>query len=177
MKKFVCTVCGYVYEGESAPDECPICHQPAEKFREESSPEGGDTSGPEAEKRLVRHTRCQTLRRGTQLLHVDAHRSVVKGADGRAVGVAEVETDIRTAGEIRLAPRFPGDVRHVRQTQLLPDRQGQESAGEIAFPALGTQGGIDDEVHGCLLTAEICLTEMHRRGKIGTAPGKGRGAA
>lgn len=44
MKKFVCTVCGYVYEGESAPDECPICHQPAEKFREESSPEGGDTS-------------------------------------------------------------------------------------------------------------------------------------
>ena len=44
MKKFVCTVCGYVYEGESAPDDCPICHQPAEKFREESSPEGGDTS-------------------------------------------------------------------------------------------------------------------------------------
>ncbi len=44
MKKFVCTVCGYVYEGESAPNECPICHQPAEKFREESSPEGGDTS-------------------------------------------------------------------------------------------------------------------------------------
>ncbi len=25
MKKFVCTVCGYVYEGEAAPEECPVC--------------------------------------------------------------------------------------------------------------------------------------------------------
>ncbi len=37
MKKFVCSVCGYIYEGEQAPEECPVCHQPAEKFREESS--------------------------------------------------------------------------------------------------------------------------------------------
>lgn len=35
MKKFVCTVCGYVYEGTEPPEECPICHQPASKFREE----------------------------------------------------------------------------------------------------------------------------------------------
>lgn len=48
MKKFVCTVCGYVYEGEAAPDECPICHQPAEKFREESSRESGHASTKEA---------------------------------------------------------------------------------------------------------------------------------
>ena len=36
MKKFVCTVCGYVYEGEQAPSECPICHAPASKFVEQS---------------------------------------------------------------------------------------------------------------------------------------------
>jgi len=36
MKRFVCTVCGYVFEGDSAPEECPICHQPGEKFREET---------------------------------------------------------------------------------------------------------------------------------------------
>ena len=35
MKKFVCTVCGYVHEGDSAPAECPICHAPAEKFKEQ----------------------------------------------------------------------------------------------------------------------------------------------
>ena len=36
MKKFVCYVCGYVYEGEAAPAECPICHAPAEKFKEQA---------------------------------------------------------------------------------------------------------------------------------------------
>ena len=37
MKKFVCLVCGYVYEGESAPEECPICHAPASKLAEQSA--------------------------------------------------------------------------------------------------------------------------------------------
>ena len=32
MKKFVCTVCGYTHEGDSAPEKCPICKAPAEKF-------------------------------------------------------------------------------------------------------------------------------------------------
>ena len=36
MKKFVCTVCGYVYEGEAAPAVCPVCKAPASKFKEQS---------------------------------------------------------------------------------------------------------------------------------------------
>ena len=36
MKKFVCTVCGYVYEGEAAPEFCPVCKAPKEKFTEQS---------------------------------------------------------------------------------------------------------------------------------------------
>ena len=34
MKKFVCPVCGYVHEGESAPEKCPICKVPGSKFTE-----------------------------------------------------------------------------------------------------------------------------------------------
>lgn len=34
--KFVCTVCGYVHEGDAAPSECPVCHAPAAKFIEQS---------------------------------------------------------------------------------------------------------------------------------------------
>ena len=34
MKKFSCTICGYVHEGDSAPATCPQCKQPAEKFKE-----------------------------------------------------------------------------------------------------------------------------------------------
>ena len=34
MKKYVCSVCGYVHEGDSAPERCPVCKVPAEKFNE-----------------------------------------------------------------------------------------------------------------------------------------------
>jgi rubrerythrin len=33
-KKFICTVCGYVYEGTEAPEKCPVCGVPASKFKE-----------------------------------------------------------------------------------------------------------------------------------------------
>jgi len=38
MKKYVCSVCGYVHEGDSAPDSCPTCKAPASKFSEQSGP-------------------------------------------------------------------------------------------------------------------------------------------
>ena len=33
-KKFICSVCGYVHEGDSAPESCPQCKVPADKFSE-----------------------------------------------------------------------------------------------------------------------------------------------
>ena len=32
MAKWVCPVCGYVHEGDTAPEECPVCHVKGEKF-------------------------------------------------------------------------------------------------------------------------------------------------
>ncbi|HHW66245.1 MAG: hypothetical protein PWP07_487 [Epulopiscium sp.] len=37
MKKFICTICGYVYEGEEAPEKCPQCSAPKEKFVEQKA--------------------------------------------------------------------------------------------------------------------------------------------
>ena len=34
MKRFICSVCGYVHDGDSAPERCPMCKVPAEKFNE-----------------------------------------------------------------------------------------------------------------------------------------------
>ena len=39
-KKFICTVCGYVHEGDQAPEKCPMCGVPASKFKELAD-EGG----------------------------------------------------------------------------------------------------------------------------------------
>ena len=32
MAKWVCSVCGYVHEGDTPPAQCPVCKVPAEKF-------------------------------------------------------------------------------------------------------------------------------------------------
>lgn len=33
-KRFICTVCGYIFEGENPPEKCPKCGAPASKFKE-----------------------------------------------------------------------------------------------------------------------------------------------
>lgn len=35
MAKYVCKVCGYVHEGDEAPEFCPVCKAPAEKFEKQ----------------------------------------------------------------------------------------------------------------------------------------------
>ena len=39
-KKWICPVCGYVYEGENPPAECPQCHVPGSKFKLVGETEG-----------------------------------------------------------------------------------------------------------------------------------------
>jgi len=39
MKTFVCTVCGYSHAGDAAPEICPQCKVPAEKFKEQAQGE------------------------------------------------------------------------------------------------------------------------------------------
>ncbi|MHC1683921.1 MAG: NADH peroxidase [Clostridiaceae bacterium] len=59
MKKFVCTVCGYIFEGEAAPEACPVCKAPADKF---------------------------TVKSGEELVWADEHRiGVAKGVDPEVV--------------------------------------------------------------------------------------------
>ncbi|MDD6472302.1 MAG: NADH peroxidase, partial [Bacteroidales bacterium] len=33
MAKWICPVCGYVHEGDSAPEKCPLCKVPGSKFK------------------------------------------------------------------------------------------------------------------------------------------------
>ena len=55
VKKYRCTVCGYIHEGELTEDfKCPLCKQPASKFEliEEPKAEGGKYAGTKTEKNL-----------------------------------------------------------------------------------------------------------------------------
>ena len=46
MRKWECTVCGYIHEGDEPPDECPICGAGKEYFKElvDAKPEVGDAA-------------------------------------------------------------------------------------------------------------------------------------
>ena len=47
-KKFKCKVCGYVHEGDAAPEKCPVCQAPASEFEE--IVEAGETDKPGEER-------------------------------------------------------------------------------------------------------------------------------
>ena len=53
MTKWVCTICGHVHEGERPPEQCPVCRQPAEKFKKiEEEAKKNPYSGTKTEKNL-----------------------------------------------------------------------------------------------------------------------------
>ncbi len=53
MTKWICTVCGHVHEGEQPPAQCPVCRQPAEKFKKaEEEVKKNPYSGTKTEKNL-----------------------------------------------------------------------------------------------------------------------------
>jgi rubredoxin/uncharacterized membrane protein len=49
MKKWECTVCGYIHEGDAPPDECPVCGVGPEYFKEVVESEESTVSAPEAD--------------------------------------------------------------------------------------------------------------------------------
>ena len=52
MKKWVCSVCGYVHEGDTPPEKCPVCKQPAEKFNLVEEEKRNPYAGTQTEKNL-----------------------------------------------------------------------------------------------------------------------------
>ena len=40
MSKYVCSICGYVHEGDNAPEACPQCKAPASKFTAQAANDG-----------------------------------------------------------------------------------------------------------------------------------------
>ena len=47
MKKYVCLICGYVYEGDAAPAVCPVCGATADQFKEMGDAAPAAAAAPE----------------------------------------------------------------------------------------------------------------------------------
>jgi rubrerythrin len=73
MKKFICSVCGYVHEGDSAPEKCPLCSAPAAKFTEKEGEVSENVTSAPAPKKGA-------------LVFADEHKvGIAKGLDPEVV--------------------------------------------------------------------------------------------
>ena len=52
MTKWKCTVCGHIHEGDTAPEVCPVCKQPKEKFEKVEEKSKNPYAGTKTEKNL-----------------------------------------------------------------------------------------------------------------------------
>ena len=52
MAKWKCTVCGYIHEGDTPPENCPVCKQPKEKFVKLEEESKNPYAGTKTEKNL-----------------------------------------------------------------------------------------------------------------------------
>ena len=53
MAYWICTVCGYIHEGDTPPESCPVCKQPASKFvKLEEEAKKNPYAGTQTEKNL-----------------------------------------------------------------------------------------------------------------------------
>ena len=43
MRRWRCTICGYIHDGENPPVQCPLCRAPAAMFEEITTPDPDGT--------------------------------------------------------------------------------------------------------------------------------------
>ena len=60
-KKFRCKVCGYIHEGDAAPEKCPICQSPSSDF-EEITESGVGGASITSKKRLNTNSKTYTIK-------------------------------------------------------------------------------------------------------------------
>lgn len=80
MKKFVCTVCGYIHEGENPPEKCPICKVGPDRFKEMEEEKGqtnqstGKYAGTKTEKNLMEAFAGESMARNKYRFFADIAR-------------------------------------------------------------------------------------------------------
>lgn len=58
MKRWKCSVCGYMHEGDKPPEKCPLCGVPAEKFVEVKSIKEGQKDAPKQTEKDTGNWKC-----------------------------------------------------------------------------------------------------------------------
>ena len=93
MKKWVCSVCGYVWEGETPPEACPVCKAPASKFSEKK--EGEALAATHEFGVYAKTVKDNTKSKDQNIVTLDSLQSVTqKDVDGGVTYLGEMEKNL-----------------------------------------------------------------------------------
>lgn len=111
MKRFICSVCGYVHEGAEPPEECPVCHQPGEKFREASLEQDrhqqAEDNGLAYDRNLYRVD--ESCRYMEEIHQMAVTANTISGAMGTKMSMPDWDDILILGAQLNPAPLNVGD--------------------------------------------------------------------
>ncbi len=111
MKRFICSVCGYVHEGAEPPEECPVCHQPGEKFREASLEQDrhqqAEDNGLAYDRNLYRVD--ESCRYMEEIHQMAVTANTISGAMGTKMSMPDWDDNLILGAQLNPAPLNVGD--------------------------------------------------------------------
>ncbi len=111
MKRFICSVCGYVHEGEQPPEECPVCHQPGEKFREapleQETHQQAEDNGLAYDRNLYRVD--ESCRYMEEIHQMAVTANTISGAMGTKMPMPDWDDILLLGAQLNPAPLNEGD--------------------------------------------------------------------
>lgn len=111
MKRFICSVCGYVHEGAEPPEECPVCHQPGEKFREapleQERHQQAEDNGLAYDRNLYRVD--ESCRYMEEIHQMAVTANTISGAMGTKMSMPDWDDILILGAQLNPAPLNVGD--------------------------------------------------------------------
>lgn len=111
MKRFICSVCGYVHEGAEPPAECPVCHQPGEKFREapleQERHQQAEDNGLAYDRNLYRVD--ESCRYMEEIHQMAVTANTISGAMGTKMSMPDWDDILILGAQLNPAPLNVGD--------------------------------------------------------------------
>ena len=111
MKRFICSVCGYVHEGAEPPEECPVCHQPGEKFREapleQEKHQQAEDNGLAYDRNLYRVD--ESCRYMEEIHQMAVTANTISGAMGTKMSMPDWDDILILGAQLNPAPLNVGD--------------------------------------------------------------------
>ena len=167
MKKNRCTICGYIHEGETPPDRCPVCDAPASAFEmmENENEFGATNSGTVMSPKTLEgvRDRAREILKGIcgvfPACDGDPNRICQREAYGRPIGMGGAgsgsgfKANYRSLSDLRLITRLVGD-------HFEPDMEFDFFGTKLSMPIIGSSTAGPSRYNNCMTEIDFCRANI-----------------